>query len=157
NGVTGNWQEQAIIPAVQAIPVPDDLPDEQAASFLVNPATAWVMVHEVLRLPRGAWLLQTAAGSALGRMLIRLGRFSGFHTLNVVRRAEQVEELKQLGGDEVVVSGTGQVGERARALSGGRGLSFAVDAVGGETGAEALAALGPGGRLLVYGALSEQP
>jgi len=157
NGITGNWQEQAIIPAVQAIPIPDDLPDEQAASFLVNPATAWVMVHEVLRVPRGGWLLQTAAGSALGRMLIRLGRFSGFHTLNVVRRPEQVEELKQIGGDEVVVSGTGQVVERARAVTGGRGVPFAVDAVGGETGAEALQALRPHGRMLVYGALSEQP
>lgn len=156
NGITGNWQEQTIIPAHQAIPLPDYLPDEQAASFLVNPATALVMVRDVLRVPRGAWLLQTAAGSALGRMLIRLARLDGFHTLNVVRRAEQVAELKQLGGDEVVVSGTGQVVETARKVTAGRGVPFAVDAVGGDTGAEALDALATRGRLLVYGALSEQ-
>src|SRR5262245_35567288 len=65
----GNWQEQVVVPARQLVPVPADIPDEQVASFFVNPATALVMTRWVLRLPRGAWLLQTAAGSALGRML----------------------------------------------------------------------------------------
>src|SRR5262245_22320748 len=30
NGRTGNWQEQTVVPAHQAVPVPDSLPDEQA-------------------------------------------------------------------------------------------------------------------------------
>jgi NADPH:quinone reductase len=145
------------VPAHQAIPVPDDLPDEQVASFFVNPATAWVLIRDVLRVPRRGWVLQTAAGSALGRMIIRLGRHDGFSTLNVVRRREQVEELLRLGADQVVVSGTGEVVERSRALTAGKGVPFGLDAVGGDTGQEALTALGPRGRLIVYGALSMQP
>src|SRR5206468_699626 len=77
NGSGGNWQEQVVVPAQQAVPVPAGLPDEQAASFFVNPATALAMTRHVLRVPAGAWLLQTAAGSALGRMIIRLGRQEG--------------------------------------------------------------------------------
>src|SRR3954469_10666841 len=84
NSAGGNWAEYAVIPARQARPVPADLPDEQVASFFVNPATALAMVRHVLRVPRGAWLLQSAAGSALGRMIIKLGRHDGFKTLNVV-------------------------------------------------------------------------
>jgi NADPH:quinone reductase len=156
NGVTGNWREQTIVPAEQTIPVPDDLPDEQVASFFVNPATAWVMVKHVLRVPSGAWLLQTAAGSALGRMVIRLGKSEGFRTLNVVRRAEQIAELKAEGGDEVVCSSTEPLVERVKQITGGK-LLYALDAVGGATAAEALACLGRHGRLLVYGALSGQP
>jgi NADPH:quinone reductase-like Zn-dependent oxidoreductase len=91
NGRGGNWAEAVVIPARQAVPLPDDLPDEQAAAFFVNPATALVMTRWVLRVPAGAWLLQTAAGSALGRMLLRLGRRDGFRTLNVVRRRAQAE------------------------------------------------------------------
>jgi NADPH:quinone reductase-like Zn-dependent oxidoreductase len=156
NGVTGNWREQTIVPAEQTIPVPDDLPDEQVASFFVNPATAWVMVKNVLHVPSGAWLLQTAAGSALGRMVIRLGKSEGFKTLNIVRRAEQVAELKGEGADEVVCSTTEPLIERVRQITGGT-LRYALDAVGGQTGAEALACLSKHGRLLVYGALSAQP
>src|SRR5205807_5629890 len=58
----GNWQEYVVIPARQAVPVRSSLSDEQAASFFVNPATAVVMTRYVLEVPRGAWLLQTAAG-----------------------------------------------------------------------------------------------
>src|SRR5438552_1911409 len=101
NGAGGNWQEHVVIPAKQAVPVPDDLPDEQVASFFVNPATALVMTQNVLRVPAGAWLLQTAAGGALGRMVIRLGKHARFRTINVVRRREAMAELKQLGADEV--------------------------------------------------------
>jgi NADPH2:quinone reductase len=157
NGAGGNWAEQVVIPARQAVPVPADLTDEQAATFFVNPASAIVMVRYVLRVPRGAWLLQTAAGSALGRMVIRLGRMDGFRTLNVVRRREQAEELTRLGADAVVVSPEEPLVERARAITGGAGAAFALDAVGGETGALALQSLAPGGRLVVYSSLSGEP
>ena len=54
--------------------MPAELTDDQVATFFVNPASAIVMTRHLMRVPPGAWLLQTAAGSALGRMVIRLGR-----------------------------------------------------------------------------------
>src|SRR3954449_8628553 len=98
NGNGGNWAEYVIIRARQARPVADDIPDEQVASFFVNPATVLAMVRHVLRVPKGEWLLQSAAGSTLGRMIIKLGRQDGFKTLTVVRRREAIDELKSLGG-----------------------------------------------------------
>jgi NADPH:quinone reductase-like Zn-dependent oxidoreductase len=157
NGVSGNWQEQVVIPARQAVPVPADLSDEQAAMFFVNPATALIMTRYVLRVPADAWLLQTAAGSALGRMVIRLGRRDGFRTLNVVRRRAQADELLRLGGTAVVATDTEDLAGRVAELTGGQGVPCALDAVGGATGAAALGTLGRGGRLLVYGALSGEP
>jgi NADPH:quinone reductase-like Zn-dependent oxidoreductase len=157
NPATGNWQEQTIIPARQAIPVPGGISDEQAAMFFVNPASALVMTRYVLRVPPGAWLLQTAAGSALGRMVIRLGRHYGFRTINVVRRRAQADELRQAGGDAVICTADESLESRVRELTQGVGVPFALDAVGGETGSAAVRALGPRGRLLVYGTLSEEP
>jgi NADPH2:quinone reductase len=135
NGGAGNWAEQVVIPARQAVPVPDDIPDEQAATFFVNPASAVVMTRYVLAVPRGAWLLQTAAGSGLGRMVIRLGKKHGFRTINVVRRPEQADELLRLGGDAVIVSTKEDVAERVKSVE----------------------ALGPGGRILLYSTLSGEP
>jgi NADPH2:quinone reductase len=157
NSGSGNWQEYVVIPARQAVPVPANLSDEQAATFFVNPASALVMTRYVLNIPAGAWLLQTAAGSALGRMVIRLGQLHGFRTLNVVRRREQVEELLGLGGTAAVATNDENLTERVRALTNGEGVPYAIDPVGGETGTQALQSLGRGGRLLLYGTLAGEP
>jgi NADPH:quinone reductase-like Zn-dependent oxidoreductase len=157
NAQGGNWREQVALPARQLVPVPDQVNDEQAATFFVNPASALVMTRYVLKVPAGAWLLQTAAGSALGRMVIRLGKLHGFRTINVVRRREQAEELLRLGGDAAISTGEESVEERVRTITGGAGVPCALDAVGGTTGAAAVSALASGGRLLVYGTLANEP
>jgi NADPH:quinone reductase-like Zn-dependent oxidoreductase len=157
NGAGGNWQQYVVLSARQVVPLAADLLDEQAATFFVNPATALLMTQRVLRVPPGAWLLQTAAGSAVGRMVIRLGKHFGFRTLNVVRRREQAEELLRDGADAVICTNDESVAERVRTLTGGAGVRFALDAVGGATGLAVVQALGPGGRMLVYGTLANEP
>ena len=157
NGAGGNWAEYAVIPARQARPVPSDIPDEQVASYFVNPATVLAMVRRVLKVPRGAWLLQSAAGSELGKMIIRLGRHDGFKTLNVVRRREAVDGLKALGGDAVISSSDGPIDEQVRRIAGEEGVRYALDPVGGETGTQVFRSLAAEGRLLVYGTLSGEP
>jgi NADPH2:quinone reductase len=157
NNRGGNWAEQVVIPARQAIPIPDDVDDVQAACYFINPASALVMTKYVLRVPPGAWLLQTAAGSALGRMVIRLGQRQGFKTVNVVRRPEEAEELARSGAGAVICSATEDVFERVQQLTGGKGVSYALDPVGGAVGSEAIRCLGNDGRLLVYGTLADEP
>jgi NADPH:quinone reductase-like Zn-dependent oxidoreductase len=157
NGTGGNWAEQVVIPARQAVPVPADLPDEQAATFFVNPATAVILTRYVLRISPGEWLLQTAAASALGRMVIRLGVKHGFRTINVIRRREQAEELQRLGGTAVVVSPEEDIPQRVKELTGGAGVRYAIDAVGGETASQCVRALGQDGRLVLYSSLSGEP
>jgi NADPH:quinone reductase-like Zn-dependent oxidoreductase len=152
----GNWQEQVVVPARQVVPV-GRLSDEQAATLFVNPASALLMTRWILRVPRGAWLLQTAANSALGRMVIRLGQADGFRTISIVRRPEAAEELRRLGSDAVLATAEGPIENRVRELTGGAGVPFALDAVGGSTGLAAIRCLAPGGRMLVYGTLSGEP
>jgi NADPH:quinone reductase-like Zn-dependent oxidoreductase len=153
----GNWKEYVVIPARQAVPVPKELSDEQAATFFINPATALVLTRYVFRVPPGAWLLQTAAGSTLGRMIIRLGQRFGFRTLNVVRRREQAEELLRLGGTAAIATNDESLTERVAELTGGDGVRYALDAVGGATGSEVVRVLARSGRLVVYGTLAGEP
>jgi NADPH:quinone reductase len=153
NNTGGNWQQEVVIPARNAVPVADDLPVEQVATFFVNPATALIMTQAVLKVPRGEWLLQTAAASALGRMVIRIGKHFGFHTLNVVRRADQADELRRGGAEHVLLSGGERLAASVRELAAG-GVKYALDPVGGPLSLAVIEALAPGGRLLVYGTLS---
>src|SRR6516225_1723390 len=146
NETGGNWQEKVVVPAVRVVPISRRVPDEQAATFFVNPATAFIMTRLVLKVPPRAWLLQTAAGSALGRMVIRLGRHFGYRTLNVVRRHDQAKELLQAGGDAVIATDREAIEERVQALTGGAGVPFALDAVGGPTGSAVSRCLARRGR-----------
>jgi NADPH:quinone reductase-like Zn-dependent oxidoreductase len=157
NGQGGNWAEYAVLPAVGVLPVPGEISDRQVASFLINPATAILMVRHVLAVPRGEWLLQSAAGSELGRMIIRLCRRDGIRTVNVVRRREAVAELEALGADAVIVSGDGPIREQVAEIVGGGGVRYAIDPVVGETGTEMFEALADDGRMLVYGSLTGEP
>jgi NADPH2:quinone reductase len=156
-GVPGTWQEYILAASTQLIPVPDGVSDNTAAQFVVNPLTAWIMTVEELSLNPGEWLLQTAAGSTLGRIVLQIARLRGFKTINVVRRREQVEELKALGADEIICTADEDVGRRVYEITGKAGLNRAIDAVGGATGAAAFQSLGRGGVMLIYGALSMQP
>jgi NADPH:quinone reductase-like Zn-dependent oxidoreductase len=157
NAQGGNWAEYAVIPARQARPVPHDIPDDQAAAFFVNPATVLAMVRHILAVPKGEWLLQSAAGSTLGRMVIALGKHDGFKSLNVVRRHEAIDELKKLGGDAVISSSDAPIEQQVRQITGGKGVRFAIDPVGGQTGTEVFRSLGENGRLILYGTLSAEP
>jgi len=150
---SGNWREQVVLPAVQAMPVPAGVSDEQAAMFLVNPMTAWAMVTRVLKVPRGAWLLQSGGGSQLARMVIRLGHRRGFRTISLVRRAGVAAELEALGADAVVDASREDVIARVASLTGNAGVRHALDCVGADTMATMLRCLAPGAHLLCYGSL----
>ena len=156
-GAAGTWRESITVSAAQLLPVPDAVGDETAAQFVVNPVTAWVMLEEELALRPGDWLAQTAAGSTLGRLVIQLAQLRGYRTVNFVRRPEQADELLALGADAAFCTDEADVVERVRALTGGRGVAGALDAVGGETGALALRCLRSGGTLVVYGLLGGEP
>ena len=157
NAAGGNWSEYAVLPANRVVPVPKDLPDEQVASFFVNPATVLCMVREVLGVRRGDWLLNNAAGSSLGKMIIKLGKRDGFKTLNVVRRESLIPELKALGADEVLVEGNGSLSESVARIVGQGGLKYAIDPVAGQSGTDVFESLSHEGHMLVYGTLSGQP
>jgi len=157
NSQGGNWAEYAVVPASDLIPVADDVPDEQAASFFINPATALLMIRRVLAVPQGEWLLQSAAGSEIGRMMIKIAKRDGIKTINVVRHRESVAELEQLGADAVIASTDGPIDEQVRDIAGPEGVKYAVDPVAGETGTQMFKALHEEGKMVVYGSLTGEP
>jgi NADPH:quinone reductase len=153
----GNWAEYAVVPESRLFPVPDDLSNEQVASFFINPASAIAMVRHVLAVPRGEWLLQSAAGSELGRMIIKLARHDGIRTINVVRRRASVAELEHLGADAVIASEEGPIDEQVRKMVGPQGVKYAIDPVAGDTGTQVYQALSDNGHMLAYGSLTGEP
>jgi NADPH2:quinone reductase len=153
-GITGTWQQYVLADAARVVAVPDEMSASTAAQLLTNPLTALLLVTSELAVRPGEWLLQTAAGSTVGKLVLQLGRHVGFNTINVVRRRAAVEEILDLGGSEVVCTEDEDLRERVAAIAGDKGVHKAIDCVAGLLGADVFSSLAPGGEMIVYGALS---
>jgi NADPH:quinone reductase-like Zn-dependent oxidoreductase len=153
-GVTGTWQDYVVADAGRVLPVPVGMSDSTAAQILSNPLTAVILTGDVLDVRPGEWLLQTAAGSTVGQLVIQLGAHVGFNTINVVRRRSAVDDILAMGGTAVICTEDEDLRERVAEIAGRDGVSKAIDCVSGQVGADVSRALAPHGELIVYGALS---
>jgi NADPH2:quinone reductase len=153
----GAWQDYTIVAAQRALPVPDAISDETAAMFIVNPLTAHALVHEILKVRPDTWLLQDAAGSALAKMVVRMSKLGGFRTINLVRGSAHRDALAALGADVIVDTESQSIVDEVAKATGGRGVEYALDCVGGELAAEMLQCLTLGGHMVVYGTLANSP
>ncbi|KUN10630.1 NADPH:quinone reductase [Streptomyces yokosukanensis] len=151
---TGTWQEYLVADTHRLVPVPDRLSDSSACQLAVNPLTALLLLTRELDVQPGEWLLQTAAGSTVGRLVVQLARHLGARTINVVRRRDAAQEIEALGGDEVICTEDEDLLRRVAEIAGPAGVRKAVDCVAGHVGAQVSQALAPGGEVVVYGALS---
>ena len=148
---SGTWQEYVLAAPPQLSPVPESLPDEQAALMMLNPLTALVMVRQVLKIDPGRWVLLSAGASAVSKMIAALGRHDGFRTISVVRGNHSADESL---GDVVVNTSSQDLRQEVKRITDGRGVDCAIDCVGGELAAQMLGCLTGGGSMLLYGTLS---
>ena len=91
----------------------------------------------------------------MGQYVIALAKLAGVKTLNVVRREEAAEQVRQWGGDRVVLQGDNLLKNIEEAL-GGKKLSLMLDSLGGAPVGELAKSLKPGGSIVVYGMQSGQ-
>ena len=91
-----NWAQRRRVKGNDVICLPTGIDVKQAAMIRINPPTALLMLTDLVNLRPGEWVLQNAANSAVGRLLIRFARARGLRTVNVVRREALFAELKTL-------------------------------------------------------------
>ena len=94
-GVAGGamYSQYRCVPAQSCLVMEDGTTCPEAASSFVNPLTALAFV-ETMRMENHTALVNTAAASNLGQMLVKICKDDGIPLVNIVRKAEQVEVLK---------------------------------------------------------------
>jgi trans-2-enoyl-CoA reductase len=152
----GTWRDAVAVKAEELIVVPDGIEPVQAAMLKINPLTAWRLLHDYLDLQKGDWLIQNAANSAAGRDVIQIAHELGYKTMNVVRRAELVDELRAEGGDVVLIDGD-NLRDEVKSATGGASIRLGLNSVGGDSALRLANCLAPGGTLVSFGAMSLQP
>ena len=151
----GTWADQVVVPVRNIVPVSDEADPLQLSMIGINPATAYLLLNRYVSLMPGDWIGQTAANSAMGQYIIALAKLAGVKTLNVVRREEAAQQVRQWGGDRVVLQGDNLHKDIEEALD-GKKLSLVLDTVGGTPVGELAKSLKTGGSVVVYALLSEQ-
>ena len=152
----GTWREAIVVKAEDLVVVPAGIEPVDAAMLKINPMTAWRLLHDYVDLKKGDWLIQNAANSAAGRAVIQIARELGYKTMNVVRRAELIDELRAEGGDVVLVDGE-NLREEVKEATGGTPIRLGLNAVGGESALRLANCLAPESTLVTFGAMSLQP
>lgn len=150
----GTAAELVVVPAVNAVPVPDGMSWAEAAAFPLATLTAWRMLVTRARVAAGERVLVWGAGGGVAQAAIQIARLHGAEVVATSSSDEKLETARRLGADHVVNHATADVVAEVRRLLGRRTVEVVVDSVGEATWPMSLRLLGPAGRLVTCGATS---
>lgn len=140
------------IPTGQLMVLPDNLTYEQGAAVPEAGLTAWTNLVVEGGLQAGETVLVTGATGGMGSFAVQLARELGARVLAAGRDPGRMDQLRELGVEEICVSGS-NLARQVREATGGRGVDLVFDLVGGPAISSHLGALREGGRLVLIGLL----
>jgi NADPH2:quinone reductase len=147
----GGLRERVAVKTQSIIALPQGVSDEAAAALQVTYGTAYHALHDRGDLKEGESLVVLGAAGGTGQAAVELGKILGARVIAAASNREKLEFCRAIGADEVINSGSEDVKERIRELTGGRGADVIFDPVGGALTEAAFRAIGWGGRHLIVG------
>lgn len=148
----GAWAEFVKAPIQTLIPCRPDLKETDAAAQIVNPLTA-LALFEIGR--RGGAIVVTAALSQLGQMLLQLAAEAGVPTIGVVRRSDQLAQVRMSGAAEAIATEGDWKAEAAARCASLKPRAL-IDAVGDQAVADLFEMMPAGTVWTSYGKLATQ-
>ena len=149
--------EYALADHRHAIPVPDEVPWEEAAAL----PTAMLTEHGALRaggFTEGASVLVTGATSAIALVGLQIARELGASTvIGTSRSWDEADLLRGSGADVIVMSADGGVEGAILEATGGEGVDVVLDHVGSTLFADLLTAVARHGTVVQVGRLDPTP
>ena len=155
----GCWAEYMVTKAGMCVPLSKNVSLEQGAMMFVNPMTALAFFDVYNKLPNPSkktrGIINTAAASALGKMVIKLGKRFDIPVISVVRRDEQIDILKAEGAEHIINSSDANFENDLKELAHKLNATVIFDAVCGNLTQQLLDAAPKGSKLFIYGRLSK--
>lgn len=145
---SGGLAEYGCFPADRLVRLPDSMPDETAAAFLIAYGTSHLALTHKARLQPGETLLVTGAAGGVGLTAVEIGKKLGARVIAAARGADKLEIAKAAGADLAIDIESADLKEQLRAAG---GVDVTYDAVGGPAFDAALKASRPDGRILAIG------
>ncbi|MGY2085491.1 zinc-binding dehydrogenase [Blastococcus sp. SYSU DS0539] len=152
----GGWAEYALATAETVVPIPDDLPLEQACIVPDAVSTPWASIVRTAQVraaqPVGVWGI-----GGLGAHAVQLLRLAGAAPIIAVDPVPAARQRALDFGADLALDPAEDIGTRVRELTGGAGLAFAFDFAGvAPVREQAVRCLERDGALVLVG-LTDQP
>jgi len=155
----GGFAEKLALEEQRCTPIPDDMPFDEAAAFVLTYGTSYYALKDRGALKAGETLLVLGAAGGVGLAAVELGKAAGARVIAAASSQEKVDLAIKHGADAGVVYPRGPFdkdGQKALAdlikgACGPNGWDVAYDAVGGDYSEATIRAAGWNGRFLVIG------
>src|SRR5580658_1664442 len=152
NGVDGGNCQLIAVPAVNVIPIPDNLDFIQAASVPLVFLTAWHMLVGRAGIRPGQTVLVLGAGSGVGIAAIQIAKLFHARVIATAGDEKKMEKAKALGADFGINHYTQKISQEVRKITNKEGVDIVVEHVGTATWDESMKSLKPGGTIVTCGA-----
>lgn len=155
-GGEGTWAEYMVADVSNCLPLSKDIPAEQAATLLVNPFTAFGLLDRAQELGADA-VVQNAGASQVGKLVVRIAKMRGVPLISTVRRQAQVDDLKSIGAENVLLTTDDDYDRELTRLCQELKATAAFDCVSGPDTLRLQLAMPNKSTIIVYGRLHEDP
>lgn len=155
SGQDGWLTEYKVVSREAVLPIPQEMPDEHAATLPCAGVTAWNALNGPTPVRAGQTVLTLGTGG-VSIFALQLAKILGGRVVATTSSAEKAARLRELGADDVVnYRSDPEWGTQVRELTGGRGVDRVVEVGGPATINQSLRAIATGGEVTLIGFLSE--
>lgn len=151
---TGTYASHFLVDASKAVPVPDDVSDEQAAALPLQGVTAHYLINSTYRVSPGQTVLTHAGAGGVGQILTQLLKAKGARVITTTSTPEKAKIAEEAGAD-FVLEYEG-FAEKVRQITNDEGVPVVYDGVGKDTFTGSLDALAVRGTMVLFGGASGQ-
>jgi NADPH2:quinone reductase len=128
----GSYCDERVIRADLTVPVPDGVSDDAAAAGITKGITVHHLFTRVRQVNKGDWVLFHAAAGGLGLLACQWARHLGVKLIGTVSSDAKAKLATDHGAAEVIDYTKEDFVERVKAITGGAGVTLAVDGIGGD-------------------------
>ena len=157
HNVPGSYASHRIMPAARLVKLPDHVSDETAAAVMLKGMTVEYLLNRTYGVKPGDDVLFWAAAGGVGLLAGQWGRHLGARMIGVAGGTEKCRLAREHGYDEVIDRTREDVGERVKAITGGKGVAVVYDSVGTASFDASLKSLRPRGFFVSFGATTGAP
>jgi NADPH2:quinone reductase len=147
----GGFAEQVAVKAKALRQVPDTMTLQQAAGISTTYGTSYYALKQRADLKPGETLLVLGAAGGVGIAAVELGKAMGARVIAAASTPEKLEVARKAGADELVDYSDGELKEKVKALTDGKGADVIYDPVGGSLFDQCMRCVNWYGRVLVIG------
>ncbi len=147
----GGYAEYVVVPADEAISIPQELAFEEAAAVPEAFITAGDALELRMGLRAGEPLLIHAVGSGVGTAALQVANAMGAHVIGTSRSAWKLDRARELGLEVAIDTSDGEFADAVLTATAGRGVPAILDLVGGPYLVQDLRCIGSLGRIVLVG------